>query len=483
MAAFRKKAPDDSKMHSAAGGSNKSKAIFQHSKASLGLMVLIIVLPNLLPQIFSHYHGLVRPLINFDYVFVGVLAVFGFRLLGALLLVAFYLLDATVLALQVFPVIRVEDLLLLSRFILLSPSAYLWGILIAASWISLLVIGVWRLVGNFSRESGLIAFNAVIFLLIVQVYFLDEGRKGPWRYRNSEAVVASQALNYVDLTENSFISQLNSDDQKVSPATYTGELAAWFRKKEEDFNSRVLLIVNESWGHDVNQEITNTILSPITSLTSKVADLQVGQASFSGMTLAAELRELCSAVPTSFGLRLVDTGFEKCLPNRLRAYGFDTYALHGASGLMYDRIYWYPKAGFSETVFFESKVWPKRCFSFPGACDLDMAEEIPVIFSGPGKKFVYWLTLNSHAVYDLRDLRTDTFDCGYFEVDDESMTCRNLKLQAQFFESIARLVVDPRMRGVTVRIISDHPPPIFDQKEFAKYFEYSTVPWLEFTIL
>src|SRR5690606_17434191 len=110
-----------------------------------------------------------------------------------------------------------------------------------------------------------------------------------------------------------------------------------------------------------------------------------------------------------------------------------TLAIHGASGVMYDRVHWYPRVGFDETVFFESRRWQRRCYSFPGACDDELIGEIGRFLEGKEKAFVYWLTLNSHAIYDERDIRIWGFDCAGHGIPEGSQTCRNLSLHYQFF--------------------------------------------------
>src|SRR5690606_39278501 len=53
------------------------------------------------------------------------------------------------------------------------------------------------------------------------------------------------------------------------------------------------------------------------------------------------------------------------------------------------------------------------------------------------KQFVYWLTLNSHAPYDPRDIQKDLFPCEQFKIAAQSEVCRNFKIHAQFFEALA----------------------------------------------
>jgi phosphoglycerol transferase MdoB-like AlkP superfamily enzyme len=174
----------------------------------------------------------------------------------------------------------------------------------------------------------------------------------------------------------------------------------------------------------------------------------------------------------------VETGFENCLPKRLLAAGYKTAAMHGATSLMYDRRHWYPRAGFEKMTFFEDRVWPQRCYSFPGACDLDMLPELEKFFGQPGKRFMYWLTLNSHAPYDLRDLRVDHFNCAAHGISDNTEVCRLLKLQADFFSGLAQQLRSDTLKGVDVIIVGDHAPSLINLEDKTAIFAPSVVPWV-----
>src|SRR5690606_27455490 len=181
---------------------------------------------------------------------------------------------------------------------------------------------------------------------------------------------------------------------------------------------------------------------------SKLADWEQGEIDFNGITIEAEIRELCQADLEHFNFDDYKAELSNCLPNTLKKAGYKTASFHGAAGPMYDRFKWYPWIGFDETVFFESQRWPRRCYSFPGACDYDMVELIADSFSSDRKAFSYWLTLNSHHSYDLRDLREDGFSCESVGIDSYTEVCRNLKLQYQFFQALSDLVSMPQMVGV-----------------------------------
>src|SRR5690606_11728043 len=223
---------------------------------------------------------------------------------------------------------------------------------------------------------------------------------------------------------------------------------------------KLVLIVAESWGA-TRADIHNVVISPILNLKDRFSTFETGTAAFSGATVEGELKELCRLATSEFGFSDTTSGFEHCLPNRLKELGYHSVGIHGASGVMYDRAAWYPKAGFDETIFFESRNWSRRCYSFPGACDFEIAPEVGKVLGSHDKTFVYWLTLNSHSLYDERDIVIDALDCESVGVPIDTQTCRNLKLHAQFFTVLADLVQAPDLAGSEVLVVGDHVPPIF----------------------
>jgi len=102
-----------------------------------------------------------------------------------------------------------------------------------------------------------------------------------------------------------------------------------------------------------------------------------------------------------------------------------------------------------------------------------MLSELESFFSQPGKRFMYWLTLNTHAPYDLRDLRADHFDCEAHGIGENTESCRLLKLQADFFAGLAQQLRTDAMKGVDVIIVGDHAPKLMNieekEKNFAKF--------------
>lgn len=421
--------------------------------------------------------GTPRPLVNLDYAVALVLFAFGFQTLGAVLGLAFILSDTLVLVGQIFPFPRLSDLFYLLKFSALASSLHqvlIFGVvvLVAAKLAGLLVAG---------RRVKPISALIVLNLLVVTTYVLaqlrdDEGFATKY-WRIQTPAVASQASSLLSMRSSLFLDFFEHDGDafQTGPA---GASVAWDAQLVSKSHDRLLLLVVESWGAPLNEEIERALLAPLRRIPATA--FETGHTKFEGFTIDGELRELCRLSARHFNLRDVEVGFENCLPRRLQAAGYKTAAMHGATSMMYDRRHWYPRAGFEEMTFFEDRVWPRRCYSFPGACDLDMLPELERFFSQPGKRFMYWLTLNTHAPYDLRDLRDAPFDCEAYGIGGDTESCRLLKLKADFFAGLAQQLRTDAMKGVDVIIVGDHAPKMLNIEEQERTFAMGTVPWVRF---
>ncbi len=150
---------------------------------------------------------------------------------------------------------------------------------------------------------------------------------------------------------------------------------------------RLMLIVAESWGRPLSSRVHEQVLAGLKGQRDRYAFFEQGSLAFSGATVAGELRELCRLEPRTFYLRDVKTGFDVCLPARLKKRGYVTHAMHGAGGNLYDRTIWYKSAGFDNWLFGDQRIWPRECHSVRGACDLDMLGEVRKVFGRGGKAF------------------------------------------------------------------------------------------------
>ncbi|MDI5985270.1 hypothetical protein QLQ85_10735 [Halomonas sp. M4R5S39] len=437
-----------------------------------------LFLPNILIYLLSDYYGLVRPYLNIDYALSVVLFAFGRKVVGGFFVMFFLLIDMLSLAGQLFPFVRFQDVFYFLSFILLAPAYYKFllgvGLLLFGFGIYVHVLLGKRL----SRVDSLVSFNVVIFSYLLMPYALGDNDTGSYR-RVAENPLSSQSVYFITHRLAGFSSNFHREGDPL--LVYRGKSASdiWLEEMEKgEIGDQLLLIVVESWGVPKEKEIQAEILGPLYEL--NYIEVQSGEISFSGSTVAGELRELCRLYPEHYNLKNLTEGFENCLPRVLQSEGFITVAQHGAMSTMYDRRFWYPRAGFEEFVSFEARDWPRRCYSFPGACDVDMMAEVSSFFSNNEKGFFYWLTLNSHSLYDERDIFIDRFDCEKFGVG-EGESCRNLKLHAQFFYELASLLDDEAMKGVDVLVVSDHQPRVLDINEFGAVFEAEKIPWIRMT--
>ncbi|WP_157659201.1 sulfatase-like hydrolase/transferase [Thauera butanivorans] len=244
-----------------------------------------------------------------------------------------------------------------------------------------------------------------------------------------------------------------------------------------------MLIVAESWGVMKDARIQKSLISPLLDQQKSFDWVMHGTMRTETATVGAELRELCGLETQHYNLKSVAEGFENCLPKKLKNLGYATAAIHGSTGIMYDRVHWYPRAGFDEIRFHETDPWETRCYSFPGTCDREIMDKyISHVFRNDGKRFVYWLTLNTHAIYDKRDIHDDLFDCTQYQLPEDGEICRLTKLHAQFFHQLADILKQKSMHGVEVLIVGDHPPRILNMMEKEAHIESGLVSWVHFRI-
>ncbi len=437
------------------------------SKQLLVTAGLYIFLPNSIFWVVCFWAGVERPIINLDYILCGLLFVYGWRKCASLLLIVFLLVDLLVIKGLVYPVVRLQDdLYLLS---MLPYAAFLWQVAaIGAVFVLLVVVAVFFFCGNAANRLAAL----ILLLLGVSVHAaqvsLDEFGSDFYRVKNTAA--GSQFAYFANMRA---AAVFEAFFDKVNPLVSGGSdarIAVWAKTDPAVLNKKILLIVVESWGVMEDDRIQQALLEPLTSRTDNWDWMKVESVPGNVATVAAELDKLCGLKTRYFDLKSVVEGFEGCLPWRLKGLGFKTVAIHGAAGEVYGRKSWYPRAGFDELVFQESSEWSTHCYSFPGVCDDEILERyVSRVFLGDERRFVYWLTLNTHTLYDERDIRSDFFDCRSFQLDENGEVCRMNKLHAQFFHGLAKVLSSPSMSGVEVLLVGDHSPPILDRNEYKKH--------------
>lgn len=440
--------------------------------------VLFFATPNIFWQSVSLFLGVNRDIINVDYLFVLFILRHRMLFVCAFTFVSFF--DFLNLFSQVFAFIKVSDLFYLLKFFFMASLSNITLPVFFIFFVVWYVVFFGRKIDFSDRLSPLILMNCTLILLVVYNstnVAVEDNR--PWRIVNKR-YMSSQLLNTYELRGNVFDEKKAMDTQD-DHAFYDGLIPSASQEiiNQKDKYSKYLLIVNESWGVAPNN-IQNDILSGMFA-SQHIKLLYSDILSVNGFTINGEVRELCQKGLKDFNIKDKKIGFEHCLPKQYQKMSYHTISLHGATKFMYERDVWYPKVGFQSSFFQDS--FPNvqsRCFSFPGMCDRDLIPFISHVFANSEKLFFYWLTLNSHINYDLRDLKINAFDCNKYKIDAKSSSCRNLKLQKQFFYYLEDLISRPEMKGVFVVVVGDHAPPVYGNDK--SIFVENKVPMLRFIV-
>ncbi len=445
----------------------------------VGAALLYGLLPNLPFWVATHFLKVDRPYIVLDYLVSGALFAYGWRKLASVLLVVFVLVDGLSIQGLVYPVLHPADVFYLLTLLPYAPS--IWK-LAAVSGLVLLVMMVgmsWR----FARTSNRLAALALLGLAVLGYAAQSKLDPNSSEFeRTNSQVFGSQLAYYVNTRATLVLDSLFKRVNPLYPIGFRDEIQAWANKDAAD-SRNILLIVVESWGQMKDQRIQSAILQPLLAERDRFQWMKTGQTPGDRATVEAELRYLCGLGARYLNLEPVTKGFEHCMPWQLKARGYATTAIHAADGGMHARKFWYPRAGFDRIIFHDTSSWKTHCYSFPGACDREiMASTLPAAFAGKDRQFVHWMTLNTHAPYDERDLWMDAFDCVEYQLPEHGDTCRLSKLHAQFFRQLAQVLAQPAMRGTEILIVGDHSPPLLDQDEFKRNFVDGVVPYVHLRI-
>lgn len=444
--------------------------------------ILLILLPNLVFLVISLITTTSRPLINIDYVIPVIFILLKNKLLkwlGIISLAIMTIPDIAMFVIQLFPFMDLQGVLYLAPFILEGPIRYIIFILAAFIYAFLLPF----LIKSFSKPidslHALIAGSSVLlltYLISMSDIEYSAGSKLTFGSENNY-IAASQTELYIELQDSVFFKEAGVMTS-FSPSQFNRVVS----KLDKPLNDKILLIIVESLGAASNPGLQKEILEPLNQQQYLFDHYDNGFFEAPTFTVGAEIKELCAKDIRGFGLRLVpDSSFPLCLPKILANQGYQTTALHGASGKLYDRFSWYRKAGFKEVILSENLVEAERCSAFNGVCDDEVFPIIKKYFEDDRKAFFYWMTLTSHAPYAKKDIYSKRLDCKYYDIEDNEV-CRNMTLQAQFFEGLAKLNTLPEMKGVEVILVGDHVPPLIDGAIKIKEYEHLSVTWLHYKI-
>lgn len=451
-------------------------------------LLTLIILPNAIFLLLAWKTNTSRPLLNIDYLLAILLIFNNIKLLkyfGYLFFVCVCAIDILMFTVQIFPFLDIVAILYFIPFITLAPLPYLIGIAIGLI-IMLILPFILLKIGKFSTIFYLRLICSVLIVFSLMFHQIRYAEFFGILGRNNYFVANSQIWLYHKLTQDKFVVAGKTKSKLTELPTGQQFASALLQQPN---HQKILFIVAESWGALRQPEAFAEMVANISKQTDKLEFWQSGKFAVltESSTLHGEMRELCQRnIRVGFGLAQVEEAqFADCLPNRMKQQGYQTIAVHGGSGQLYDLYAWYPKAGFQQTVFVENLLGLRRCVPLLGVCDSEISQKvIPEIFKKHqnDKIFFYWLTLTAHQPYAKKDIVNTRFNCVRYGLNETGEICRNFHLNTQLMDNIAELIQRDEMRGTEVIIVGDHAPPLLDGEDFKYQLYGNYVGWLHFKI-
>ena len=198
--------------------------------------------------------------------------------------------------------------------------------------------------------------------------------------------------------------------------------------------------------------------------------IETGRTYYSGSTTGAAARELCGRWGDYIDY-LTGAASYDCLPRKLAAAGYETTAFHGFGTDMFQRDVWYPEIGFRKLSFMDElkaerpELFTRTCGSvFEGLCDEDVGDAVHhALRSDPGKrKFIYWLTLNTHIPFVNAD--EDCMKCRSDAPLIENRTvCELSNIWSIVFDKINEIAADSELAATDILVVGDHHTPLWER--------------------
>lgn len=212
-----------------------------------------------------------------------------------------------------------------------------------------------------------------------------------------------------------------------------------------DKYDKVVMILVESWGIPKNIALLQASFQIFEDIPNTFLGLYSRNAAY---TQGAEWED--------FGIPEGEIK-DSVLPMKYKAAGYETWYVHGFDKDFFDRAEIYPTYGFDSLLFRDdfSKKGLKWCrYGYPGICDESLEHWLEHKIDEPGKKFIYWTTLDAHFPYDSQIFEKKSKLCDEFNLS--KLACVFWTHEEETLQSVARLV--KRFPNVRFVIRGDHRP-------------------------
>ena len=429
---------------------------------SLRSLLAIGLLPNLLllPAAVSGD----RAVVKVEYLVLAALERFVSRSILAVLLTVTLLLDVLITFAPVFNFGPVEIVDAVEQVVRFQGRAIAVAVAVPALIAALAMAILW-LRGRRSAERGnarrVVMLSAAAMVLSLGLDIANGSNAIGWRARTTlDADVASSLL------ASEYLRGWNETPDAGAPvhaatdvlrSALAGSTAnGWTGPR------KIVLVIVESMG--VPRGVSDReIWTPfMNEAIAERYEVRTGRVPFLGSTTAGEFRELCGIRMTLPALR--GATLPSCLPQQLRSLGYETIALHGYEGTLFERLDWYPRVGFDRMRFDDqlaSGTPIARCGRlFHGICDSTAIAAVrgELTRDPRRRQFVYWLTLSSHFPLGAPDYESE----GCHSLGAAARTALVCQLWTALWpalDRLAALAADTTTPPALYVIVGDHMPP------------------------
>jgi hypothetical protein len=302
-------------------------------------------------------------------------------------------------------------------------------------------------------------------------------------------VVAFGAADWwVNLSPQETLVAQNNFGERFQPIDDAATLHAGIAGRLDTPGDRnVLIVMVEGLGALASQEYRELIWGPLLGQdVGDAYDVKTGAAVYFGSTTSGEARELCNVNGDYRDFRSRDS--VDCLPKQAAEAGYETAAFHAFTGDFFERFDWFPKIGFEQLNFMETNAGLDtdaeldNCgVAFRGLCDTDVARSVEqfLLDREEGRKFAYWLTLNSHKPVPPGEVpaRLHCDDGGVF---DDVELCRMAEQWLNVSYLVKEIALNENLAETDIVLVGDHHPPLFTRSA-RKLFQPGRVAWLHLT--
>lgn len=282
--------------------------------------------------------------------------------------------------------------------------------------------------------------------------------------QNKEKIISITLKDYsliFDKEENSSKnSYLNPDMKAAYPIYEKNDLHAI-----DDKYDKVMMILVESWGVPKNIDLLRASFHILDNLPNTFAGLYPRKTAY---TQGAEWED--------FGIPNGELN-DSVLPQKYKRAGYETWYVHGFEQDFFDRATTYPSYGFDSLLFRHDflKKGLRGCqYGYPGICDASLELWLEQKLEEPGKKFIYWTTLDAHYPYDNQSFEKRSKMCDEFALSD--IACIFWTHEEETLQSIAKLV--KKFPDVRFIIRGDHRPMSIGRLNYTDFLESFYIYWV-----